>query len=479
MKKIIILGIIILNIIQLNAQLTITTNQSPVQLAIALFGNQGQVSNITVNCAQNAYAGFSNGLSSGLGIDNGILLTSGNAQWINSPASSFSNAINNTPGDANLTSLVGVNTYDACVVEFDFIPYCSQLQGRIVFGSEEYPEWVFTSYNDGCAILLSGPNPLGGSYTNKNLITVPPTLPVCINAVNSSQNSVYYINNSANAFVAYDGITIPININVSVVPCAGYRVKIVVADASDWVYDSGIFIERTTAQCAIAPVITVYHDTTICEGQSVMLWATGAQNYTWNPGNITGSPIIVSPTTTTTYTVTGWNSCYSQLSGIGFTTITVLPAPTIVIYPQNPEITVGDLITLIASGGINYQWSTGDSLSQITVSPEEDSLYSVIGFSVDGCIGYASTKVIVSGPLFIPNAFTPNGDGLNNEFLIKGYHLERYRIFIYNRWGEIIYKTDNLNNTWDGRDCQEDTYVYLIENKKTGKQYKGCVTLIR
>ncbi len=88
--------------------------------------------------------------------------------------------------------------------------------------------------------------------------------------------------------------------------------------------------------------------------------------------------------------------------------------------------------------------------------------------------------------LYIPNAFTPNGDGLNDIFMPKGMALTKYHLAIYNRWGELIFESNDMLNGWDGtfrgKECKTDAYVYkidLVNNNSKSKAYTGTVTLIR
>jgi gliding motility-associated-like protein len=90
--------------------------------------------------------------------------------------------------------------------------------------------------------------------------------------------------------------------------------------------------------------------------------------------------------------------------------------------------------------------------------------------------------------LYIPNSFSPNGDGKNDVFLPKGDYVKDYKMYIFDRWGMMLFYSDDLNKGWNGtvnggsRICQEDTYVYLIEvTDNLGKKhsYMGRVTLIQ
>lgn len=172
--------------------------------------------------------------------------------------------------------------------------------------------------------------------------------------------------------------------------------------------------------------------------------------------------------------------------------ITISPNPSVIIGPDTC-ITEGQSITLIAYGAIDYFWSTGTNSNSITVSPSSTTSYFVRGINVQLCSGYDTIEVCVNPyndtvALAIPNAFTPNKDGLNDIFKILGSERLTLGVFrIFNRWGGMLFETNNIEKGWDGmyneREQPLGTYVYYIEaintvNGRTHK-YTGTVTLLR
>src|SRR6185295_15483000 len=133
-------------------------------------------SNVQLNCPTNAYGSF-NGAASNVSIQNGIILTSGGAAIAIGPNNINSNGTDNlvTASDPQLTAIEPLATHDLCVLEFDVIPHCSSIQVRFVFGSEEYPEFVSSGYNDAFGFFVTGPdancNP--GGYNNTNVAVLP------------------------------------------------------------------------------------------------------------------------------------------------------------------------------------------------------------------------------------------------------------------------------------------------------------------
>ncbi|MCR4811479.1 MAG: gliding motility-associated C-terminal domain-containing protein [Bacteroidales bacterium] len=152
---------------------------------------------------------------------------------------------------------------DVVVLEFDFIPTSDSIEFEYVFGSEEYPEYVY-SFNDAFGFFISGQNPYGGQpYVNKNIALIPNTdMPITINNVNDRDNSEYYIDNTGGEWVQYDGFTVPLTAAARVVPNTTYHLILALADASDWAYDSGVLLK---ANSLTAIVDTIYD--TICYGE--------------------------------------------------------------------------------------------------------------------------------------------------------------------------------------------------------------------
>ena len=199
--------------------------------------------------------GFFNGVASNLGIDSGIVLSSGNVFDLVGPNASGSTSMSySLPGDATLDAVIFPDpTNDAAVLEFDFVPTSDTISFKYVFGSEEYLEFV-NSFNDAFGFFLTGPNPAGGSYVDQNIAIIPGTAntPVTISNVNDVVNSAYYVDNGDGltapqntdpTVIQFDGFTTPLTA-VAAVNCGDtYHIKLVVADALDWSYDSGIFLD--------------------------------------------------------------------------------------------------------------------------------------------------------------------------------------------------------------------------------------------
>ncbi len=143
--------------------------------------------------------------------------------------------------------------------------------------------------------------------------------------------------------------------------------------------------------------VSVSASQAICLNQSATLSASGADSYTWQPGNLTGSSVSVSPTNTTTYTVTGHNN--SGCSTTAQTTVTVNPLPPVNIG-SGTTVSAGTSVTLTATGADNYSWSSPYSANtaSITFTPAATSTWSVRGsYSATGCSAIANALVTVTG----------------------------------------------------------------------------------
>jgi gliding motility-associated-like protein len=257
------------------SQLTVNTNATLPEIVSTIIGPGYNVSNIKLNCPQGAIATFTSA-GTNLGLNNGILLTTGKAANAIGPNNNGKLGFNNgASGDSQLDVLLGTETYDGCALEFDLIPSCDTLKIKYAFGSEEYPEYVNKQFNDVFSFFISGPGITGA----KNIATLPnSTTPVSINTVNAGKNSQYFVNNTGGTSLQYDGLTKPLTAWTPVVSCSTYHLKIVIADVTDGIYDSGVFIEGGSITCS--PVIynnlaTNVNGVTGCKNGSFTFCRTG------------------------------------------------------------------------------------------------------------------------------------------------------------------------------------------------------------
>jgi gliding motility-associated-like protein len=262
------------------SQLIIQNNQTAEEMAGFMTGKGVKILNAQLSGANSSHGIFRSN-NTGLGMDSGIILTTGLSYSALSfqigadrPAQEFANSNNGTRGDADLEALIRNlrNTFDACTLEFDFIPIGDSIEFNFLFGSEEYPEFNCSEFNDIFAFLISGP----GFSKPKNIALVPGTnVPVAINTINDgtvnpkdniricnlfgpgSPFTDYYTDNSANYYVVYDGLTKKLSVKASVRPCQTYHLKLCIADIGDGYYDSGVFIEANSFNSKLATISPV------------------------------------------------------------------------------------------------------------------------------------------------------------------------------------------------------------------------------
>jgi hypothetical protein len=226
--------------------LQVTSDITPEEMVEMLIGTGVDYDNVVFTGADSSRGSFWGGPGN-IGLGNGIILTSGNVSLAPGPNNSSSAGANNSyPGDNDLQALAGIATFDACVLEFDFVPYYSYVWFQFVFGSEEYPEYI-NQFNDVFGFFISGPGITGPfSDNSKNIALIPGTdIPVSINNVNQENNSAYYVDNGLD-FIQYDGFTTVFTAESEVVPMETYHIKLAIGDGVDHVFDSGVLLQASS-----------------------------------------------------------------------------------------------------------------------------------------------------------------------------------------------------------------------------------------
>lgn len=251
------------------AQLTVSPQTDLQQLARTITGPGVIISNPNIQCHNRGYGQFQY-QGSLLGIDEGILLTTGTIDNAVGPNNVEDRSFNQQrSGNAVLNTVTGRTTYDACLFEFDVIPGGDSLRFDFVFASEEYNEWVGSQFNDVFGFFISGPGIDGDPEigNEKNIALIPGTeQAVAINNVNNGSNSDHYHDNAGGQHIQYDGLTTGLSAFSAVEPCQTYHLKLVVADASDRIYDSGVFIAKVKSNPVSMELFTENGGDTLIEG---------------------------------------------------------------------------------------------------------------------------------------------------------------------------------------------------------------------
>lgn len=307
------------------------------------------------------------------------------------------------------------------------------------------------------------------------------------------------INTNANVFswspsIGLNDTTVPRPI-ASPVATTQYVVKVTLGRCDD----SDTMIVNVNK----APIPNAGPDGDICYGRSYTLQGSGGVQYNWSPpiylNTTVGANPISTPTITTTYTVAVQDAIGCKSLGQDTVKVKVSQPLRVLTIPFDTIAYPGQQIQLIANSvGVVYNWSPASGLNnpfiQNPVATASniiggETLYKVVSTTADGCKGEGFVTIRISkGPdIYMPTAFTPNGDGLNEYFTPIPVGIKSYNYFkIFNRWGQLIFSTTRQNEGWDGRILGKEqptgTYVWMIEgvafdNRKITK--KGIVTLIR
>jgi len=272
--------------------ITVSTVQTPQQLVDnVLLGFGVTALNVTINGnpllanTPQGNVGFFTNSNPAFPIDSGLILTTGNAIGAIGPNSSTSFTNNNPPTasvstDPHLNDIAAGSVTNGVVLEFDFIPQGDSVIFNYMFGSDEYPEFSPSTFNDAFGLFLWGPGIAGpyvqAGYPNGgiNIATIPGGTPVTINNVGDASNTNYYVFNEAASTltygdaIQYDGTTVKLTA-ASAVQCNQlYHIKLAISNVGDQSYDSGVFLEAGSFSSAAVDVAvaTVSGDTTIVEG---------------------------------------------------------------------------------------------------------------------------------------------------------------------------------------------------------------------
>ncbi|NNE30139.1 MAG: gliding motility-associated C-terminal domain-containing protein, partial [Saprospiraceae bacterium] len=232
----------------------------------------------------------------------------------------------------------------------------------------------------------------------------------------------------------------------------------------------------------------------ICEGEEVMIDAIGNVDgiYIWQPGNIEGPSISVSPEDSTEYTVQFDYGCGVLSSSAMINIVPVYPAQ-IICDPEQASFEEGQEINLSVDSVFSYatySWDNGSNMPSTVLQAlnlDGESITLTITYGED-CI-YEITKEIEvrEAVITMPNAFTPDNDGQNDFFKPTTMaNIEIVNFRVWNRWGQQVYDNNNGSAGWDGyhngEPAASDVYlfevIYLRPNG-TEESFRGDVTLIR
>lgn len=270
--------------------------------------------------------------------------------------------------------------------------------------------------------------------------------------------------------------------------CMGQTATFTSTIADSWLWNTGSSLQSITATangyywvdaiengCTLrdsamltvipVPVIELGDDTTLCPSENVLLDVTGAPEYTylWNTNAVTPALLVDS---------TGNYSVTVSVSGCSVSdSIRVTVADPLELGDAQTLCGRFNLTLNAGNPGATYVWNDGSSQQTFDIS--SPGIYWV-QVSQGACVRTDSieiTGIEGEGMLFIPNTFTPNGNGNNDLFRAYGLGITAFHMRIFNRWGELIFESSDINAAWDGRYkgqiVQTDTYVYTIDYETT------------
>lgn len=244
----------------------------------------------------------------------------------------------------------------------------------------------------------------------------------------------------------------------------------------------------------VKPDVNAFNDTIICPYQSAYLYATGGLSYTWSPSsslNIsTSSSVVSKPSIPTNYLVVG-NDQYGCIDS-AFVFVDLFPLPYIKASPD-AYLLEGDVVQLSATSSTDgpYIWSPSEYLSCVNcdspiASPPVEYHYVVSYTDENGCSDSDDVWVFFDALVWVPNTFTPNGSGTNDVFKVKGGNVQDLKLYIYNRWGELVKTLHGIDDYWDGTYndvvCQDGTYTWKMTYKDlrgSREELVGHVNLVR
>ena len=264
----------------------------------------------------------------------------------------------------------------------------------------------------------------------------------------------------------------------------------------------------TVAVEVIKPQTISVKNDTLCLGENAILEVSGADSYSWSPALYLDNTTSASPQfhaakdTTIIYSVSGMDrkKCFTDTKPLS---VKVYPIPHVEIAQKDINLNVGFSVQLSPQGSSDitqWRWEPQSFLSDARIqspvaSPKQTITYSCVATNGGSCFArdQVTIHVMCNGAnLFVPNTFSPNGDGVNDKFFPHGtgvFNIKSLRIF--NRWGQEVFEktnflpnseSDGWDGTFNGQPLESDVYVYMLEiicENNTVIPFKGNVTLLR
>jgi gliding motility-associated-like protein len=251
----------------------------------------------------------------------------------------------------------------------------------------------------------------------------------------------------------------------------------------------------------------VFSNDTVCEGATISFSNTHYEtnnnaSFNWNFGNgevstLNNSDILFNVPGIYTVTLITTDSSYCNITDTTSVTIVVTPNNVIADFSIEPEYELFEEITFqnLSQNAVRYVWEFGDGETSVETNPvhqyNSDGIFSpcLTAYNQVGCFDTIckQLRILFVGIVDVANAFSPNADGQNDIIYVKGYGIEELEFKIYNRWGQLIFESNDITIGWDGTfkgvPQEAEVYVYTLKAKfKDGVETnlrKGNITLLR
>jgi len=456
---------------------------------------------------------LTDGDSIALGINDGIVLSTGIAATVSNGNNLPGGAWSNTLSNPDLSTLTGFPTYDLAQLDFDFIATGDSMTFQFVFGSAEYPEWVGSAFNDIFGFFVNGPG-ISGPYTNGavNLALVPGTNEVVsINTINPTSNSNLYNDNSTLIIPNFycDGYTVPMFASIgNLVVGETYHITLAITDASDAALDSWVFLggnsfqqfctvnfleeanDRGAQQCLLSQIkadldYTVFCGTITLENQSQVNMNVANAYYEMGDGNTipANATDVYSYVTPGNYTV---KLVYQTVDG--FTSkYTLGTFPISEIMPSEPFISQNGSIVSIdnydpswlvswfvsVDGGFTYSELEGITTPSFDVTGiVSDGSFIYAGIS-NGCLNSSVAQMVVGVNELNENSFSVYPQPADQEIFFSNVN-ELKTVIAFDATGKLVMLENNITNVLNVSTLSPGFYVLHVTNRN-GKQERVSV----
>ncbi|MBW2961372.1 choice-of-anchor L domain-containing protein [Mesonia aestuariivivens] len=549
MKNSITLFILLVSCSIVSQNITVNSNNyTPQELVEDVLINNGCIQNINVtgsvsgNFSSEKSFGYFEKNNTNFPFDSGIVMSTGRLSNVPGPNDHLSDDDASGWGsDQDLEQVLGIsNTYNATVIEFDFTPNANFIQFKYIFASEEYraSDSRTCQYSDVFGFLIK---PIGGTYSN--IAVVPGTnTPVKVTTVHPQ---IVDGNNGCNAineqyFGSFNGINHPINFNgqtkplvaeANVIAGTTYHIKLVIADDSNYRYDSAVFLEANSFNIGLAPegedIIMCddfsndgFTDFDLTENDNIILanQSTGDVNYylnendadnlqneITNPSNFTNTSNpqeifarIVNQNSSSCYEPSSFEISVQDIE-VNSIDETLVESSVIFDLTAIENSISLDSTQFIEGYYLNaqeasFQMNAINSPEAFESINDNQEIFIRIN-STSSCYSIYTFKLETiekeDSFLFIPQGFSPNNDGINDTFHIENLYetYGNFEIKIYSRNGNLVFEGNNSKPEWDGTSTHginsgnqlpTGTYYYVLElNDAENKIYKNWVYINR